>query len=200
MNRWLATGVSAAALVLPLQPAAAHPHVWVDTVVGLVFEQDQVAAVELTWTFDGLFTAIILADFDTDQNNVLDNDEREQAEWNMSTVLAESNFFTHIRMDGADELAIGTVVDFVVRLREVDNRAVMQFVVPLERPVDPEALTVAAYDPSNYVSFSYEEIDPVRYLGDGNLGCVPRLTEDPERTYYFGLVTPSKVELNCATS
>ena len=200
MKRWGLLGLTAVAVALPVQQAAAHPHVWVDTVVGLVFEREQVAAVELTWTFDGLFTGIILADFDTDQNNVLDEAELSQAATNMSIVLAESNFFTHIWLDDDDRLPITSVQDFTVSLRETDNRAVMRFVVPLETPVDPEELTVAAYDVSNYVSFNYEEVDPVRYLGDGNLGCIPQLVEDPEKSYYFGLVTPSKVELNCATS
>lgn len=189
----------AAAILLSGQ-AAAHPHVWVDAVVGLVFEKDKITAVELKWTFDGLFTGIILADFDTDQNNALDAKERAQAAEAMSTVLAESSFFTHVRLDDGDELPIQPVEDFSVSLREGDGRAVMQFVVPLDVPVDPERLSVAVYDGSNYVSFAYDEVDPVRFLGDGNLGCMPMLVEDPENTYYFGFVTPSKVELNCAAS
>ncbi len=198
MKRLGIAGIILAAL-LPGQ-AAAHPHVWVNTVVGLVFEKDSIAAVRLEWTFDALFTGIILADFDTDQNNALDAGERAKAAEAMSTVLPESRFFTHIRLDAGDELPIESVDDFSVSLREGDGRAVIEFVVPLDEPVNPEQLSVAVYDMSNYVSFAYDPVDPVRYLGDGNLGCVPTLVEDPENTYYFGFVTPSKVELNCAAS
>ena len=74
----------------------------------------------------------------------------------------------------------------------------MRFRIPLAAPVAPALVSVAVYDESNYVAFLYDEVDPVRYRGDGSFGCLPQLVDDPANTYYYGLVTPQRIELLCA--
>ena len=200
MRRPLVTAATVAALTLtPDAGAKAHPHVWVDTAVTYVFTDGQVTALEFDWLFDPFFTAVILTDFDADQDGSLDAAERRNAAETIAESLKAGNYFAHISLDGGAELQVGAVEDFVVELRS-DGRAAVRFLIPLDAPAAPASLAVAVYDESNYVSFLYDEVDPVRYRGEGSFGCLPQLLEDPDNSYYFGLVTPQRIELLCAAS
>lgn len=59
----------------------AHPHVFIDTGLTLVFdEQGRFSAVDVTWAYDPLYTLLLLEDMqlDPDLDGVLEPDELEQ--------------------------------------------------------------------------------------------------------------------------
>jgi ABC-type uncharacterized transport system substrate-binding protein len=59
--------LSAALLGLSVQPASAHPHVFIDAGITLMTDDDgTITAVEVTWLYDELYTLILLQDYELD--------------------------------------------------------------------------------------------------------------------------------------
>lgn len=184
-------------LVAP-NPSRAHPHIWIDTYVALLFENGRITGLRVHWAFDPFFSSMALTDFDTDENGMLDKNEAAELASVSADTLKDSNYFTHIWLDG-EPLTIGAVEDFEARL--ADGTLHYAFTIPMPQPVDPAATSVeiSLYDPTYYIEITPDPVDPLRFAG-GQPGCIANVLPDPQRTIYFGLVRPTLMQLLCATS
>jgi ABC-type uncharacterized transport system substrate-binding protein len=176
----------------------AHPHIWIDAFVEVVFDRGQVTALRINWTFDPFFTAVAVADFDTDSNATLDKAEAAKLAANSAKNLKESGFFTHIWLD-SDRLDIASLQNIDMRMEE--GRLNFVFTVAMPRPIDPTktALSISFYDPSYYIEINPDPDDPLRFSG-GAAPCFAFVQPDPQRTIYFGLVRPTLMQLMCNIS
>lgn len=186
------------ALLAALPRAQAHPHVWIDAFVEVVFDQGRVTALRINWTFDPFFTGMASADFDADGNAELDQEEAADLAANSAENLKDVGFFTHVWL-GADPLEIAAAEDFSAWVE--DGRLHFAFTVALPEPIDPTQTTLAIslYDPSYYIEITPDPIDPLRFAG-GAAPCFANVQPDPQRTIYFGLVRPDLMQLLCNTS
>ncbi len=191
--------VFALVMFLAVPPRAqAHPHVWIDAFVEVVFDKGRVTALRINWTFDPLFTGMASADFDADGNAELDNEEAAELAANSAENLKDVGFFTHIWL-GADPLEIAAAEDFTAWVK--DGRLNFAFTVALPEPIDPTQTTLAVslYDPSYYIEITPDQFDPLRFTGAA-APCFANVQPDPQRTIYFGLVRPDLMQLLCNTS
>jgi polyphosphate kinase len=136
-------------------PALAHPHVFVDTGVEVIFDRSgRASALRISWTYDELYSMVILEDraLDQDYDGVLTAAERAaiqgfDMEWDPgypgdSYALLE-----------AEPLVLGPPRDWTADL--VDGRLVSTHL----RSLDPAVavrdvpLIVQSYDPSFYVAY-----------------------------------------------
>ena len=188
-----------AALLFSAPPGAqAHPHIWIDAFVEVVFDRGRVTALRINWTFDPFFTGMAAADFDADGNESLDEVEAAKLAASSAENLKESGFFTHIWL-GGDPLDIAAAQDFDAWME--DGRLNFAFTVAMPRPIDPAktTLSISLYDPSYYIEINADPIDPLRFTG-GAAPCLANVQPDPQRTIYFGLVRPTLMQLLCNTS
>jgi ABC-type uncharacterized transport system substrate-binding protein len=195
VRRILAAYGVAASLLLGATPAAAHPHVWIDAFVEVLFTDDKITGLRINWTFDPFFTGMATADFDANQDGVLDPQEASTLAALSAENLKESGFFSKVWLDG-DPLTIEAVDDFRVWL--ADDRLHYAFVVAMPSPVDPitTSLDISLYDPTFYVEITPDVIDPLRVKGS-RPPCLINVQPDPQRTIYFGLVRPTLMQLLC---
>lgn len=188
-----------ASLIVSAPPRAqAHPHIWIDAFVEVVFDDGQVTALRINWTFDPFFTGMAAADFDADGNAELDQAEAAELAANSAENLKDVGFFTHIWI-GADPLDIAAAQDFEAWVK--DGRLSFAFTVAMPQPIDPTKTTLAIslYDPTYYIEITPDPIDPLRFAG-GAAPCLANVQPDPQRTIYFGLVRPTLMQLLCNTS
>ena len=167
-------GLGAAALALAMPGgAAAHPHVWIDARSEVVFDaQHRVAALKVSWRFDEFYSQFAIEGLDKDGDGVVSDAElRPLAELNV-TSLKEYRYFTYIVADGQD-LPYGPVTDYASHF--VDGILSLEFVVPLETPVDPLSaeLSFKSYDPTFYIAVEPALEDPVRFTGAPPPQCRP---------------------------
>jgi len=171
-------GLGAAVLSLAGPATAlAHPHVWIDARSAVVFDSDQrIAALKVSWRFDEFYSLFAIEGLDKDgDGTVSDAELRPLAELNV-TSLKEYRYFTHITADGED-LAYGPVTDYASHF--VDGILSLEFVIPLETPVDPRRAEVRfkSYDPTFYIAVEPALEDPVRFAGAPPPQCRPVVQE-----------------------
>jgi polyphosphate kinase len=146
--------LTAAALTLA-SPALAHPHLFIDTGVEVLFDPDgTVGGVRITWTYDEMYSLLILEDrgLDKDYDGVLTPDE----------ITALNGFDmawdpgypgdTYALL-GEAPLGLGRPQDWTVAFR--DGKIVSTHVRRLEGPtaVAEVPLIVQSYDPSFYAAY-----------------------------------------------
>lgn len=179
--------------------ATAHPHVFIDNIAYVQFENGKITGLRFHWTFDDIFSFLLFEDFDKDKSKSFDKGEVKALRENAFEALKELRYFTHIRIDG-QLMPVPRVESFEATAK--DGNVSYSFVVPFEKPVDPRKsnLSFGVYDETFYVSVVHDEVDPVRFTGDGIQACHFKLGEDKANPIYYGMVFPKKVDVVCATS
>lgn len=148
--------------------AEAHPHVWIDSYVRVIFdENDHVVALEIDWRFDEFYSIFAIEGLDKDGDGKLAEAElRPLAELNI-TSLESYRYFTYVTVDGTDA-AYGEVREYSSSFAEEEGILSLRFVLPLTVPVDPRQaeLSFTSYDPSFYISIEPRRQDAIE-LSDG---------------------------------
>jgi ABC-type uncharacterized transport system substrate-binding protein len=136
--------------------AAAHPHVFVQTGVHLLHGADgRLEAVRVTWTYDELFSLLLLEDLGLDADHDGRLTEAELAALQGFDLDWPADFEGDIYLTAGEvPLALGAPEPGPARLAE-DGRLVSSHLRRLAEPVDPRAAPVVlrAYDPYFYTAY-----------------------------------------------
>ena len=130
--------------------AFAHPHVFVDAKVQVLFDDKGLSGVKNHWVYDEIYSAAMVASADSDGDGKLTAQESEKLKPSILGELAKSNYFNYIQW-GSDFLKAGDIRNF--RASVVNRRLALDFVVGFSVPVgsDYSMLVVVVADPTNYV-------------------------------------------------
>ena len=147
-----------AVLALSLLPAslAAHPHVFVEAQVALVFEGDALVGVRLSWTYDDFFSLLLTEDLGVDPDGDMVLTPAEQAIVRASVLDWPEDYAGDLVVAGpGGPLALGPRMDADVQV--TGGRVIESHTRMLAQPVAPGAeggVTVQVYDPFYYVAYS----------------------------------------------
>ncbi|WP_282607247.1 DUF1007 family protein [Pelagibius sp. Alg239-R121] len=186
-------------LALPSKPAETHPHVWIDVVVKPQFEDGKIVAFAVDWTFDQLYSFLVVDDFDSDKNGTLDDEELESLAKASRDTLGSTGYFIRIMADNDPvqdiEFEKLTASSFLERIS-------YHFTARLKQPLDirTQNVTFATYDETYYIEITLNQDDPVRFEGDWPRACSYRIGRDEVNKIYFDLVAPTIVSFPCPTS
>lgn len=143
-------------LVLIGAPAAlcAHPHVFVDTGLRLVLDdQRRVTGVEVTWKYDDLYSLLVMQDMglDDDGDGALTPAELAQIDgWDMNWIEGyEGDLYLSTSEGTPVALAPPTPLSTEVE----DGRLVSRHLRPLASPVAADGLVLRAFDPEFYTAY-----------------------------------------------
>jgi ABC-type uncharacterized transport system substrate-binding protein len=102
-RRWLSLGAACLAFGAGVPAAAAHPHVWIDVRLEIVFDEaGRLSAIRQHWALDSNFTLNEVMQFvDGDGNLVLSPAEVERALAYYFGWVVPNRYFTHITVDGS---------------------------------------------------------------------------------------------------
>lgn len=173
-SRFGLAGLRLAGLVLVLfglvQPALAHPHIFIDAAVDVVFDDaGRIAALRHEWTFDTAFSVWMVQGLDTNgDGNVSSEEMQDLANENM-VGLADYGFYTFAG-DGLDFTAAGDQ-----RMRYENNRVTLDFTINAVQPVAPgPRFELGVYDAEYYVAISFADASTVRLVNAPD-GCSTEL-------------------------
>jgi ABC-type uncharacterized transport system substrate-binding protein len=164
-------------------PAAAHPHIFIEEHVEVLFDQNNVTGVRMTWSFDELYSSMLRSDYtDTKKGPITAKDVKSLHEKAFNN-LASVHYFTTMSLDGKP-VTFGVPKDFTASFN-ADDKAIYSFVIPVTLPKATERslLEIAVFDPEYYVDFELASDDPVKSAGgegltaDCEAGTVQRDTQ-----------------------
>jgi ABC-type uncharacterized transport system substrate-binding protein len=157
------------------QVVFAHPHVFVDAKVQVLFDEKGLSGVQNHWVYDEIYSAATVASVDVNQDGKFSADEGENLKSLILNGIANSNYFNYVQ-SGSDFLRALSVQNFKASVK--NGRLVLDFKVAFSAPVvdDYSMLVIVVADPSNYVKVTAdmekadvsapESID-VEYFSDG---------------------------------
>ncbi len=132
--------------------AGAHPHIFVDTALRLVTDEaGQITGVEVSWTYDELYSLLVLEDMelDDDYDGVLTEAELKTLHgFDMNWVAGFAGDL--YASDGADDLALGPPQPRDTAFE--DGKIVTRHYRALEAGPVP-TITLRAYDPTFYTAY-----------------------------------------------
>jgi ABC-type uncharacterized transport system substrate-binding protein len=163
--------------------ALAHPHIFIEEHVEVLFDQNNVTGVRMTWSFDELYSSMLRSDYTGTKKGPITAKDVQSLHDKAFTNLASVHYFTTMSLDGKP-VEFGTPKDFTARF-DADDKAIYSFVIPLSLPkaAAKSLLEIAVFDPEYYVDFELATEDPVKTTGGGGLkadcqpGTVRRGTE-----------------------
>jgi len=140
--------------------ADAHPHVFITYSASVIFGDSDIAAVRLTWSFDEMYSAMILTDYTAAKTGRITQADVGTIEKGAFANLANYGYFLDIKVNDKP-IKVTAVKDFDVKF--VDHRAVYQFTVPLgtAKAKPSNVIEIGVFDREYYVEFSLREKDAV---------------------------------------
>ena len=158
-------------LLTPQQLAFAHPHVWTDMTIKILFDDNgQAYGLHQTWLFDDYYTAYAVEGTDRDEDGFPDQEELEEIMKVNMEHLKEYGYFTEATFK-EDVLKLKPVTDMSTRM--VDKRLEMSFVIPFKEPVSVAGsnFSYAIFDPTYYVEMLHAETDTPVIIEGAPEGC-----------------------------
>lgn len=171
----------------------AHPHVFISQKMKIVFDDKGLAGFNIEWEFDDMFTTMITEDYDTNQNQILEKNEVATIKEKAFSYLANSNYFTFIKID-SKPFTVKFVQNFFAKIE--NKKVIYEFFVPCHVRAGENAkqVVVAAYDPSYYSAVFFAKSDGVTL--DESKGNIKRyevktiVKEDKSTKIYFDMINP----------
>ena len=135
---------------LCVSAAFAHPHVFVDASVKVVFDEKGLSGIQNCWTYDEVYSRAMISSVDRDGDGKISAEEGNGLKTAILDEIARSNYFNYVQ-SGSAFLAAKSIRDFKASVK--NGRLVLDFVVPFTAPVEADysLLVIVVADPSNYV-------------------------------------------------
>ncbi len=201
MHSLLCLGLAALLSVAPLGIAAAHPHVWMGLEIEMMTEQGALAALDVSWTWDEIYSDPFRKTYDKNRNGRFEPAEAAALQQAEITSLAAFSDFVFVHAAGA-RVPMSPPQD--LRIDLVGDQMRFRFRTRLTKPVPltgltaPGGLTVGSYDPEYYIESLLPEDRPGIRFAVPLPACAVTIIEDRKHPIYFGMVYPQVGAVACA--
>jgi ABC-type uncharacterized transport system substrate-binding protein len=150
-------------LLLCVNRADAHPHVWVTFQSEVLYTADgSMTGVRHAWTFDDMFSAYALQGISHARKGQYTREELASLTQVNVDSLKEYGYFTYARADGK-KLKFSDPVDYWL---EYKNAALtLHFTLPLKAAAPAKSMQIEVYDPTIFVDFEFAKEAPVSLSG-----------------------------------
>jgi nickel/cobalt exporter len=180
-------------LVMGTLPASAHPHVFINNKVTVRFDGGVLQGIGFTWTFDEMFSNMILSDYDPKHTAHFDAAQVKAVKGGAFDNLANYHYFIALAV-GKRPLSHFAIERFTPTVVDA-NKLVYSFFVPLKIPVGPEDQTVrlTVYDDSYYVAFDLLHLDDVTVQAGPDVACNLSIEKTKVKPLWPGQYMPDQL-------
>ncbi|OUD08387.1 hypothetical protein BVC71_12810 [Marivivens niveibacter] len=159
-------------------PVVAHPHVFVDGGVDFVVENDQLAALRVTWVYDEFETLYILSshDLSLNLNGGLGEEDRAALEQYRSDWPSDFDGSAHLKIDN-QQIALQWPTG--LKADVLDGRLKITFTRELQQtvPASDLAASVAFYESTYFFAFSITQTPEI--FGSSSACSAEVIKHDP---------------------
>jgi ABC-type uncharacterized transport system substrate-binding protein len=178
-------GLAGLASLVCVGPAAAHPHVFIDYSVTVLFDDADVKSIRMSWTFDEMYSSMLFHDYTSRPKGALTPDDIKSLETGAFRDTADFHYFVDVTLNGK-VVPVAEPTDFDARFEK--RRMTYIFTVPLRTatPAARNTLEIQAFDHEFYIDFELAKTAPVAVEHGEPLAasCGPKHNRTP--TTYFG--------------
>jgi ABC-type uncharacterized transport system substrate-binding protein len=158
-------------LILGVMPAHAHPHVFVNNKMIITFDAGMLQGISFKWTFDDMFSNMILSDYDPRHTGQFDAAQIKAVKEGAFDNLENYHYFIAF-VSGNKPINHFKIEKFTPSVME-KSKLVYTFFVPLKVPVTPtgQSVRVTVYDDSYYVAFDLLHLEDVSVQAGEDVVC-----------------------------
>lgn len=186
-SRGLGVVLLVVGLFLPLS-VQAHPHGWIDLRMRMVVDDEgRLTALHQSWRMDPFYSLVILEELGRDAGEAGLEAGLDQLGLEIRDNLSPHGYYTELRRDSGERLALGEVDEYTVMER--GGRVEFIFLLPLAEPLLLEDVTLRyqVFDPSYWIEVVHDEEEAgsrdAALTISGDLDCRTRILDadpDPE--------------------
>jgi ABC-type uncharacterized transport system substrate-binding protein len=172
----------------------AHPHVFIDNRIEVVFDEKGLKGFNHEWTFDEMFSSTIIQEFDLNADDVFGEDEIKEVEKGAFSNLKEYDYFTDIKINGR-QFKIQLVKDFYAKIDS--GVMVYEFFIPCEvtGTLENQEVVISVFDPTYFVQVLLASEAPFSFFDTLNVEFSHEVFEDEENSYYYGQIVPEALKV-----
>ena len=177
------------AIMIPIQEAQAHPHVFIVQRLDVVFDAKGLAGIKVRWKFDDMFASMIAGDHDLNKNGKLEANEIQAVKEKAFTFISKYNYFFFVKIDNTP-FEVKFIRDFNAILE--NKKLVYEFLIPCHVMATNhfKKVTVASYDPTYYTAIYFTQKKPVSLTSADAFVVKTAIRQDPDTKIYFDMVHP----------
>ena len=181
-------------LVLSLDYVFAHPHVFIDNTVTIVFDHCGLTGIRVKWVFDEMFSSMIIHDYDTNKDSTFSHDEIEKIKNGAFSNLKSYNYFTYLKING-EEFIVKYVKDFSADLNS--NKVVYNFFIPchVSATSSYKEIKLSMYDSTYYTDIMLANQNPVSFVNTSLIEYRYEIQDNTKKAFYYGQVFPQEIIL-----
>jgi ABC-type uncharacterized transport system substrate-binding protein len=185
--------VCAAALALfPVAGAYAHPHVFITARVAAEFDGSSLASLDISWTFDDLFSQMIIADYDRGRKGSFTDKEAAALKKGAFDNLRNYHYFLSLFVDGKG-VSLPPIKDFKPSINS--GKLVYSFSLPLTLAIGGKGREVrlTLYDDTYYVAFDKMESSDIELESDGAVITAVSIEKTKVKAEWPGQFMPDQI-------
>jgi ABC-type uncharacterized transport system substrate-binding protein len=186
-----------AALLLAVPPAFAHPHVFITSAVSLQIASGEVTNISVRWTFDELFSGMVIADYDKGKKGSFTGEEAAALKKGAFDNLKNYHYFLALFVDGKQR-ELPRIEEFKPSIE--GGRLVYSFSLPLslDVPASGRELRLTIYDDTYYVAFDKMLPSDVAIEGDGSASGTVAIVKTKVKAQWPGQFMPDQILVRLA--
>ena len=172
----------------------AHPHVFIDNTITIVFDQKGLAGIKAKWVFDEMFSSMIIHDYDGNKDGAFNVAEIKKIKNGAFSNLKNFHYFTYIKIDGK-KFEVKFVRDFSSSLD--NNRVIYTFFIPCHvlASSSQKEIKISIYDNTYYVDVALAGKNPVHFEHTSHIDCQHKIVDNTKNPYYYGQIFPQEIIL-----
>ncbi len=167
----------------------AHPHIFIEQRLNVVFDDKGLAGIKVRWLFDDMFASMVAEDHDLNRNGKFEANEIREVKEKAFSFISKDNYFTYIKIDNVP-FQVKFIRDFNAILK--NQKLVYEFLIPCHVTATNQLkkVSVASYDPSYYTAIFFTRKEPFKLTAADDFDVKTSLKEDPDTKIYFDMVHP----------
>lgn len=162
-SRFAAAALSALALLSP-GLAEAHPHIFIEYRLKVIFDKSGAAALRVVWSFDEMYSATLRSDYTTTPKGPITPADVQSLLTQHFSPVTKKHFFATATING-ETVPLDSFSDFDAKFD--GDKAVYGFTIPLAaaKSAARNKLEFTTFDQEYYIDFELDPDAPVDVVG-----------------------------------
>jgi ABC-type uncharacterized transport system substrate-binding protein len=180
-------------LIVGIFPAVAHPHVFINNKMTVLFEGGTLQGISFQWTFDDMFSNMILSDYDPKRTGQFDAARIKALKAGAFDNLENYHYFVAMTI-GAKPVSRFTIEQFSPSVTDT-KKLVYSFFIPLKVAVQAkeQSVRLTVYDDTYFVAFDLLHLDDVKVAAGPDVACDLAIEKTKVKPQWPGQYMPDQL-------